>query len=45
MNLHQLPPGPDPPHVISAIIEISRGGHNKYEYDPELGLFKLDRVL
>jgi len=45
MNLYTLPPGPDPPHIVHAIIEISRGGHNKYEYDPELGLFKLDRVL
>ena len=45
MNLYQLPPGPDPPHIVNAIIEISRGGHNKYEYDPKLGLFKLDRVL
>jgi len=45
MNLHELPPGPDPPHIVNAIIEISRGGHNKYEYDPELDLFKLDRVL
>ena len=45
MNLYQLPPGPDPPHIVNAIIEISRGGHHKYEYDPVLGLFKLDRVL
>ena len=45
MNLYHLPPGPDPPHIVNAIIEISRGGHNKYEYDPKLGLFKLDRVL
>jgi inorganic pyrophosphatase len=45
MNLHQLPPGPNPPHIVNAIIEISRGGHHKYEYNPELGLFKLDRVL
>jgi inorganic pyrophosphatase len=45
MNLHQLPPGSDPPQIVNGIIEISRGGHNKYEYDPELGLFELDRVL
>ena len=45
MNLPLLPPGPDPPHVVYAIIEIPRGGRNKYEYDPQLGLFRLDRVL
>ena len=28
-----------------AIIEISKGGKNKYELDKETGLLKLDRVL
>ena len=45
MNLHQLPPGSDPPYIAKGTIEISRGGHNKYEYDSEMGLFKLDRAL
>ena len=40
-----LAPGPDPPRVITAIIEIPRGSRNKYELDKESGLFKLDRVL
>ncbi len=30
---------------IEAFIEIPRGSRNKYEYDHERGLFKLDRVL
>ncbi|MEJ2430567.1 MAG: inorganic diphosphatase [Deltaproteobacteria bacterium] len=45
MNLYKLPPGGDPPHIVNAVIEIPRGGHHKYEYDPELELFTLDRVL
>jgi len=30
---------------IEATIEIPRGSRNKYEYDHERGVFKLDRVL
>lgn len=45
MNLTQLSPGPHPPKSVNAVIEIPKGGRNKYEYDPESGLFKLDRVL
>jgi inorganic pyrophosphatase len=44
-DLTTLPPGPRPPEVVYAIIEISKGERNKYEYDPELGVFRLDRVL
>ena len=44
-NLTHLPPGPDPPQVVYAVIEIPKGGRNKYEYDAKLGLFRLDRVL
>ena len=28
-----------------AVIEISKGGRNKYELDKETGMLKLDRVL
>lgn len=45
MNLHHLPTGPRPPEVVNAIIEIPRGGSNKFEYDERYGLFRLDRVL
>ncbi len=44
-NLYDLPPGPEPPRIVNAIIEIQQGGSNKYEYDPKLGLFRLNRVL
>lgn len=33
------------PQVINAIIEIAKETHNKYEYDEELDIIKLDRVL
>jgi len=45
MDLYQLPPGPNPPKRLNAIIEIARGGQAKYEYDHDTGLFRLDRVL
>ena len=31
--------------VVLAFIEIPRGSRNKYEYDPQTGRFRLDRVL
>jgi len=45
MNLYHLPPGREIPRLVNAIIEIPQGGSNKYEYHPEWGLFRLDRVL
>jgi len=42
---HRLPPGPNPPEKIYCVVEIPRGGTNKYEYDKNLGVFKLDRTL
>ena len=45
MDLTLLPPGPNPPEILYAVIEIPKGGRNKYEYDRRLGLFRLDRVL
>lgn len=31
--------------IVDAFIEIPRGSQNKYEYDKEAGVFRLDRVL
>lgn len=31
--------------VVDAFIEIPRGSQNKYEYDKEANVFRLDRVL
>ncbi len=43
--LHELPPGPDPPSEVFVVIELTRASKNKYEYDPEYNVFRLDRVL
>ncbi|MFX0107808.1 MAG: inorganic diphosphatase [Candidatus Hodarchaeota archaeon] len=40
-----IPPGPNPPGDIHVVIELTRASKNKYEYDTELNVFKLDRVL
>lgn len=45
MGLDNLPAGADDLSYINAIIEICTGSNNKYEYDKEFGVFKLDRVL
>lgn len=45
MNLHDLPIGDKAPETVLAVIEIPTGSHTKYEYDHELGLMKLDRIL
>lgn len=37
--------GPNAPREVNVVVEIPRGASNKYEYDPERGVFMLDRVL
>ena len=39
-------PGPDDfPGMVEVVVEIPRGSRNKYEFDEEAGVFRLDRVL
>lgn len=45
MKLYDIDPGPDSPELVRAIIEIPKNSSNKYEYDGELGIFRLDRAL
>ena len=33
------------PAIVEIVVEIPRGSRNKYEYDEEAGVFRLDRVL
>jgi inorganic pyrophosphatase len=33
------------PDSLLCVVEIPRGGRNKYEYDPRLGAIKLDRFI
>lgn len=42
---HKLSLGEKAPEVINVVVEIPKGSHNKYEFDEELGVFKLDRVF
>lgn len=37
--------GDDVPETVNVIVEIPQGSQNKYEYDKEHNLIKLDRVL
>lgn len=46
MNIwHDISPKRITTDSFYAVIEISKGGKNKYELDKETGLLKLDRVL
>lgn len=45
MSFHDIPVGDKAPHIVNMIVEIPQGSSNKYEYDHELGVFKLDRTL
>ncbi len=42
---HHIKIGKKAPKLVNVIIEIPKDSHNKYEYDEELDLIKLDRVL
>jgi len=43
--VHSLPVGKNPPFEVNCLVEIPKGGTNKYEYDPNLNVFRLDRAL
>ena len=45
LNHYQLPLGDRAPHEVHVVVEIPKGSRNKYEYDANLGIFRLDRVL
>ena len=46
MNIwHDISPTRVKPERFIAVIEISKGGKNKYELDKETGYLRLDRVL
>lgn len=40
-----MDPGPDTPEIVRVIIEIPKNSSNKYEYDGNLEVFRLDRAL
>lgn len=45
MNYLTLPIGSRYPEVVRAVIEISKDTNTKFEYDENLNIFVLDRVL
>ena len=45
MSLYDIPIHPESPRIVNAIIEIPKDTNIKYEYDPLLNIFKLDRTL
>jgi inorganic pyrophosphatase len=45
LNIKNLPIGKEFPEVINAVIEIPKHSRNKYEYDEELDVIRLDRVM
>ncbi|MCF7975957.1 MAG: inorganic diphosphatase [Phycisphaerae bacterium] len=46
MNYYtDIEPGKNPPEDINVIVEIPKGGQNKFEYDKKNNIFRLDRVL
>ncbi len=44
MSIAELPIGDQSPEVVNVVIEVPAGSKNKYEYDEELHVIKLDRV-
>jgi inorganic pyrophosphatase len=44
-TLWDIDPGPDCPTVVRMVVEIGKNSSNKYEYDAQLGVFRLDRAL
>ena len=40
-----LPIGDRCPELVNAVVEVPLGGVNKYEYDKQLHVFRLDRTL
>ena len=45
MNIKELSIGKRYPDAVNVVIEITKGSHNKYEYDEEADVMRLDRVL
>jgi inorganic pyrophosphatase len=43
--LHNIPIGKDFPEKFNVIVEVPAHSLNKYEYDEELDIIKLDRVM
>ena len=45
MSIAKLPRGAKYPEEFNLVIEMPKNSHNKYEYDEELDIIKIDRVF
>lgn len=45
MSIAKLPRGENYPEDFHLVIEMPKNAHNKYEYDEELDVIKVDRVF
>src|SRR5258708_19967897 len=45
LDYTRLPAGDGAPSLVNAVIEIPKDSVNKYEYDKQFHVFKLDRTL
>ena len=45
MSYEDIPIGEKSPEIVNVVIEIPKGSHNKYEFDENLNVIRLDRVL
>ena len=45
MNFKDLPIGDEFLNITNAVVEIPKGERNKYDYDVNLGVFRLNCVL
>ena len=45
MRLDRVPPRAPKAHCVHVVIDTPAGSPNKYKFDPELGLFRVSRVL
>ncbi len=45
LDYTRLPAGHGAPSLVNAVIEIPKDSVNKYEYDKQLHVFRLDRTL
>ncbi|KAL1565895.1 Soluble inorganic pyrophosphatase 3 [Salvia divinorum] len=42
---HDIEVGPEAPHILNCVVEITKGSKVKYELDKKTGLIKVDRIL
>jgi|SRR6185437_15404225 len=44
-NLYRFDPGPEMPEIVRMIVEIPKNSDQKFEFDPDHGVFQLSRTL